>query len=591
MLEGAVRLKTQARRNAWLKGIATVSLALMSILLAITFRNLLSYVQQNGEVLHSHAVISQLNGVLSEMKDAETGARGYLLSNDTAFLEPLHHAKGRMPSEIEHLEVLMGADRRSAEEMEQLRAAINAKFRYIETLVENQRNSVAASSQPDSVILMRGKEAMDRVRATESLLVDRQTAILHSLEAEGRRLERSGPRLLGILAGALFLGIALLLAWTLREVVRTQQAERSALSKAEELAKEVLVREEAEQSWKRVLDSSPSGIMAFDSIRDEDGKISGFEWTRMNEAAEAIVHEKAEEMMNYAILEIHPENKGSSLYNRYIHVVESGEPLLTETEFTRNGLAITISVAAVRLLDGLVITFTDITEAKRQLILLQEGERLSVTGRFARMVGHEVRNPLTNIQLALDQLGTDAPQSEEQQLYLDIITRNAKRIGQLITEMLHTSRPLEIKMRPGSVNEVLTDAIAQVRDRCELLKVKIEPDLAQSLRNIPLDKPTLTIAFTNLLVNAVEATEEGKGVLSIRSELIMNRILVTVRDNGKGMSSEDRDRIFQPFFSGRKGGMGLGLTEARNIFNAHRVLLSVESELGKGTTFKLLFPA
>ena len=136
----------------------------------------------------------------------------------------------------------------------------------------------------------------------------------------------------------------------------------------------------------------------------------------------------------------------------------------------------------------------------------------------------------------------------------------------------------------------MSDSIAQVQDRCELRKVKCIKSLDPGLGNIPMDKATLTIAFTNLLVNAVEAIEEGIGELSVRSRRVKNRIQVTVNDNGKGMSAEDREHIFEPFFSGRKGGMGLGLTEARNIFNAHGVLLTVESELGKGTTFVLLFP-
>jgi len=315
-----------------------------------------------------------------------------------------------------------------------------------------------------------------------------------------------------------------------------------------------------------------------------------FQCTRMNEAAETIVHKKAAEMLNRSILEVNPGNKDSELFNQYIRLVETGEPLKTENEYTRDGQTSTLAISAVRLLDGMVVTFTDITEAKRQAILVAEGERLSVTGRFARMVGHEVRNPLTNIQLALDQLESEGI-APEQQLYLDILRRNSHRIGQLITEMLHTSRPLEMKMVPGAVNEVLSDAVARVKDRCELRRAKCDMALDPTAGNVPMDSTTLTVAFTNLLVNAVEAMEEGKGRLEIRSEQVKERVQVTIRDNGKGMSPEDRERIFQPFFSGRKGGMGLGLTEARNIFNAHGVLLTVESELGKGTTFKLLFPA
>ncbi len=270
---------------------------------------------------------------------------------------------------------------------------------------------------------------------------------------------------------------------------------------------------------------------------------------------------------------------------------ESEICLLLQAILLRKGVTSTLVVRAVRLLDGLVVTFTDITESKRQAILAQEGERLSVTGRFARLVGHEVRNPLTNIQLALDQLESEGPPLPEQQIYLDILRRNATRIGQLITEMLHTSRPLEMKLMPGEVNEVLAEAFNRVRDRCDLLGTKITLDLNRAMRKIPMDQDTLTIAFTNLLVNALEAMEEGKGELTIRSSQVKESVQVVIADNGRGMSVKDRDRIFQPFFSGRTGGMGLGLTEARNIFNAHGALLSVESEEGKGTSFRLLFPA
>lgn len=447
------------------------------------------------------------------------------------------------------------------------------------------QNSGETPSDSDRVrSLLEGKLVMDGLRTTHEELVGRQLRILAEEQEEGRVLARSAPQFLAVFAGLALACITALLIWAFRSAQRAEQT-------SAELAEQVRQREVAEISWKRVFDSSPSGIMAFDAIRDEDGDIRDFQCTRMNEAAEAIIHRKADEMLQHSILEMRPENVRSPLFKQYIYVVETGEPFKTETEYTRDGLTSTLAVNALRLLDGLVVTFTDITEAKRQAALAQEGERLSVTGRFARLIGHEVRNPLTNIQLALDQLESEGQQLPEQQIYLDILRRNAMRIGQLISEMLHSSRPLEMKLLPGDMNEVLGEAFNRVKDRCDLLATKLVIELEPNLPKVPMDMETLTIAFTNLLVNALEAMEDGTGELTIRSGQVKGLIQVIIADNGRGMSVKERDRIFQPFFSGRTGGMGLGLTEARNIFNAHGALLSVESQEGKGTSFKLLFPA
>ena len=584
-------IRRQGRYNLLLKSLAVTSVLVMLVLLAITYRNLMGYVRQNQEILHSHLVLRDLDEVLSIVKDAETGTRGYMLSNDSAYLEPYRTATATLAPHLAELTVMLAPDTGPGSDMALLRSRIGLRMQYLEQRVRDQHSGLVPLGRPDSIMFRLGKQSMDQLRIVHRTLVDRYTAQLVKQEAKGRNLIWTGPGMVAVYAGVSVLCIGVLLWWMFRALVRAQHAERKALRTAAELDREARTRELAERSLKRVLDSSQSGIMAFRAIREERGRIVDFECTRMNEAAETIVHKKAEELLHKSILAVHPENKDSVLFKQYVRLVESGEPLKTEHEYTRDGQTSTLAISAVRLLDGMVVTFTDITEAKRQAILVAEGERLGVTGRFARMVGHEVRNPLTNIQLALDQLEAEGTQLPEQQIYLDILRRNSYRIGQLISEMLHTSRPLEMKMVPGPVNDVLSDAFSRVKDRCELLKAKCDMVLDPTAGNVPMDSTTLTVAFTNLLVNAVEAMEEGKGELEIRSERVKDRVQVTIRDNGKGMSAEDRERIFQPFFSGRKGGMGLGLTEARNILNAHGVLLTVESELGKGTTFKLLFPA
>ncbi len=572
----------------WLAAVAVLGLVL---LLIITYRSMFGHAHQSQVIVHSYRTIAELDAVISAVKDAETGTRGYLLTNDASYVASYDSAVASAQEHLARSQELLSGDAGSGDEIHRMQVQATRRLGMLAMRVHEQRTGAEVPEHVRSQKFLAGKLLMDSLRVTHAELVGRQRRILVEEEAEGQELARAGPQLLAVFAGSALACIATLLVWALNSAQRAQKAARLAQDTAADLAQQVHEREEAERSWKRVLDSSPSGIMAFDAIRNKEGDIVDFQCTRMNEAAEAIIRRRSEEMLQHTILEMRPENVRSPLFKEYIYVVETGEPFRTETEYTRDGLTSTLAVSAVRLQDGLVVTFTDITESKRQAALAQEGERLSVTGRFARLVGHEVRNPLTNIQLALDQLESEGQQLPEQQIYLDILRRNAMRIGQLITEMLHSSRPLEMQLLPGDVNEVLAEAFSRVQDRCELLGTKSTMDLDPTLGKVPMDKETLTIAFTNLLVNALEAMEEGKGELTIRSGHVKGLVQVIIEDNGRGMSAKDRDRIFQPFFSGRSGGMGLGLTEARNIFSAHGAMLSVESEEGKGTSFRLLFPA
>jgi signal transduction histidine kinase len=246
---------------------------------------------------------------------------------------------------------------------------------------------------------------------------------------------------------------------------------------------------------------------------------------------------------------------------------------------------------ATRLLDGLVVNVRDLTARRQEEAHRIKDRGLGGVGRFARVLAHEVRNPLTNIHLALEQLREELPPevAENAEPYTGILERNAKRIEQHITQLLHASRSLEVELRPNAIANVMSDVIEQVRDRSKLLEIELEAEVPDDLPPVEVDPETLTIALVNLCVNAMEAMQEGKGRLLLRAHASEDHVMVELSDNGKGMSYEQQERIFQPFFSGRSGGMGLGLTEARNILEAHSAGVSVKSREGGGTTFLLSF--
>jgi PAS domain S-box-containing protein len=238
---------------------------------------------------------------------------------------------------------------------------------------------------------------------------------------------------------------------------------------------------------------------------------------------------------------------------------------------------------------GIVRDITDQKRAQQDLIL---AEKLSMTGKIARSIAHEVRNPLTNLSLALEQLKDELDVDNEYiTMFTDIIGRNVDRIGQLITEMLNSSKPRELERKRQDFNTVVKATIQLIADRIKLKRMRLESYFSADDCAALLDKEQVKTALLNILVNAVEAMEEGKGVLVVKTFCTDdNRVCVEVTDNGGGISEADRKRLFDPFFTGKSGGMGLGLTATQNIINSHKGSIEVESQVGEGTTFRLYFP-
>jgi PAS domain S-box-containing protein len=234
----------------------------------------------------------------------------------------------------------------------------------------------------------------------------------------------------------------------------------------------------------------------------------------------------------------------------------------------------------------------DITEQKRAQQELIIAEKLTMTGKIARSIAHEVRNPLTNLSLSLEQLKEELPQDDDSlTLYTDIIGRNVERIGQLITEMLNSSKPRELDRQPQSINEVVQDTLGRVADRLKLKSMRLVTDYCAENPVAMLDRDQVKTALLNMLLNAVEAMESNRGVLTVRTQCTDEGLItVVIEDNGSGISEENRKRLFDPFFTGKATGMGLGLTTTQNIINGHRGLIDVESRVGQGTIFRVNFP-
>jgi PAS domain S-box-containing protein len=237
---------------------------------------------------------------------------------------------------------------------------------------------------------------------------------------------------------------------------------------------------------------------------------------------------------------------------------------------------------------GIVRDITEQKKAQQELII---AEKLTMTGKIARSIAHEVRNPLTNLSLALDQLREELGDRNDTQLYTDIIDRNVERIGALITDMLNSSKPRDLDRQPQSLNDVVRDTLNLVTDRIRLKQMQLETHFSTDDCIAPLDREQVRVALTNILINAVEAMEPGQGKLTVTTYCHDDtQVCVEIRDNGSGIAPDNVQRLFDPFFTGKQSGMGLGLTATQNIVNSHKGHIEVESTLGQGTMFRIHFP-
>lgn len=355
-----------------------------------------------------------------------------------------------------------------------------------------------------------------------------------------------------------------------------------------ELSREAARRRRTQEILSGVLNSSVSVIMGLKAIRNAAGHIIDFEWILMNNVSQGLFRLDPENVYGKRMSKMMPQAFAEGWLDLFIRVIDSGMPLNHEYYSAHYGKWLLL--VGAKLDDGIAVTISDISKRKNALKELMDAEKLAVTGRVSRTIAHEVRNPLTNIDLSLQQLKDELKVGPESAApYLDIISRNSQRINQLITELLNSSKPAQIEAVECDVNAVLDDTLQLAMDRIHLKKIKLVRQYEEKIPAVMFDPEKMKTALLNLIINAVEAMEESKGVLSIRTRFTANRCIIEVEDNGNGISRENLDNLFVPFFSNKSKGMGLGLTAAQNIIISHKGTIDVESAIGKGTKFTVSF--
>ncbi len=225
-------------------------------------------------------------------------------------------------------------------------------------------------------------------------------------------------------------------------------------------------------------------------------------------------------------------------------------------------------------------------EAQEELI---QSNKFKVLGELASGMAHEIRNPLGSIQGALEIIKEDYKQGDKKFEFLNILFKEIRRLNRVVTDFLSYARPSQPALIGCDVNQLIQESLSIIKPEADKKRIALNANLNPQLPQIQADPSQIKQALLNLLLNSLQALENS-GQIWVTSEAKDGWISMEIRDSGPGISPENLAKVFIPFFTTKKEGVGLGLGIVERIIQNHKGRISVESQIGQGTVFAIRLP-
>ena len=243
---------------------------------------------------------------------------------------------------------------------------------------------------------------------------------------------------------------------------------------------------------------------------------------------------------------------------------------------------------------GTAIILRDVTESRRRTESTIESEKLSALTLLAAGVAHEIGNPLNSLNIHFQLMERELkslPAEKAQRLRDDLrVARDEiARLDRIINQFLRAIRPTKPDLQRASVNEVVTKTLALLEREIADRDILVEQELGDNLPKILLDRTQLQQAFYNVIRNSIQAMQAG-GILRVRTEATDAHLIVSFIDTGQGIPPDQIGRIFEPYYTSKKDGSGLGLMIVQRIVREHGGTIEVDRSAGRGTTFRIKLP-
>lgn len=270
-------------------------------------------------------------------------------------------------------------------------------------------------------------------------------------------------------------------------------------------------------------------------------------------------------------------------------------PLLFGSPLTEHNLAgelveIVFYFAIAILTGGLVDREFGLRRHQEKMRLrLERSHQLSKVGQIAAGVAHEIKNPLASIKGAAEIISDEKTSSEEKKEFQEIMIKEIRRLDGTVADFLAYARPREIKLARLNFSESVNHCVRQLVPQAEKNSITLKPLIDHDLF-IEADRSRIHEMILNIILNAIEASSEDNVIEISLTSPATDEVVLTVTDEGAGIEKEALDKIFEPFYTTKMDGTGLGLAMAKDIIEVHNGEVSINSKLGAGTTVRVMLP-
>jgi two-component system, sporulation sensor kinase E len=322
-----------------------------------------------------------------------------------------------------------------------------------------------------------------------------------------------------------------------------------------------------------------------------DERIRGLDWKLLTQSGGPVSHDieifyPQNRFINFYIVPLVMEQRESTVAGGG----DSGGIVGGNHGRVRPGSTIPATAAEV----GHVMILRDITESRRTAQQTIESERLNALRLLAAGVAHEIGNPLNSLHIHLQLMERSVQKLQDGEKAaleqsIDVARSEVNRLDSIVTQFLKAIRPSRPQLRPENVNTIVEEAVRFFTPELQDREIVVEQELRSDVPLLQLDRDQMKQAFYNVIKNSLEAMHRH-GRLRIRTDLDDRHVIVRFVDTGGGMSAENLSRVYQPYFTTKPSGSGLGLLIVRRIVREHGGELSIESSQGRGFTLTIRLP-
>jgi len=342
----------------------------------VTYKSLDNYIKEVRAVRHSSDVQEALERLLSSVKDAQIGHFGYQLTRDSTLLLPYHTSVRELPDVLKSLDSLVSDNIEQRQRLDTLKMLIDSQFRIVDEILSNAKQSGLFMDRYETSLIARSVSNMREIRNLGRSFRAAEQRIANERSSTETGMRNIAPVSLLFYGLASLAGIAFLFTRVLDELEKRRRAEDSLRENILTLRTEVGVREFTQKTLRNVIDNSLDCIMAFRAVRDKRNTIVDFEWILANAVSMSSLYASEKTLLGKRLLDVSPETQRDGLFDLYKGVVESGVPSQEERLYSSDTVNTWYNITTVKLEDGFVVTFSDITGQKLQRLLIEEREVL-----------------------------------------------------------------------------------------------------------------------------------------------------------------------------------------------------------------------